>query len=211
MAQSRGPMKSLAEASRTRSSRALVLDAGGFLPQARRVDSPNCDDRPEDTPITLVVVHGISLPPGEFGGDAIERLFTNRLDPDAHAYFAAIASLRVSSHFLIRRDGEIVQFVSCAARAWHAGASSWRGVAGCNDYSIGIELEGTDVDAYADAQYAALSALCRALARRYPIADFVGHADIAPGRKTDPGPAFDWARLARALRRPLRKSESGGI
>jgi AmpD protein len=173
---------------------------------ARQVASPNCDDRPEDTAISLLVVHGISLPAGEFGGDAVERLFTNRLDPAAHPCFAGIAHLRVSSHFLVRRDGAIVQFVPCARRAWHAGASAWRGASRCNDFSVGIEVEGTDAQPYADAQYAALARLCRALLRRYPIEDIVGHCDVAPGRKTDPGPAFDWARLARAMRRPLRAS-----
>ena len=174
---------------------------------ARRMPSPNCDDRPQDTPISLVVVHGISLPPGQFGGDAVERLFTNRLDPTAHPYYAGIAHLRVSSHFLVRRDGALVQFVACARRAWHAGESTWRGAPRCNDFSIGIEVEGTDAEPYADAQYVELARLCRALARRYPIADIVGHCDIAPGRKTDPGPAFDWARFERAMRRPLRTAQ----
>jgi AmpD protein len=185
-------------------ARPLVVDAGGYVGAARRIPSPNCDDRPQDTPISLVVVHGISLPPGQFGGDGVERLFTNRLDPAAHPYFEGIAQLRVSSHFLVRRDGSLVQFVSCASRAWHAGESTWRGVPRCNDYSIGIEVEGTDAKPYEDAQYAELARLCRALARRYPIADIVGHCDIAPGRKSDPGPAFDWARLERLLRRPLQ-------
>ena len=184
----------------------LVVDGDGRVRGVRQVPSPNCDDRPEDTPIALVVVHGISLPPGKFGGDGVERLFTNRLDPAAHAYYAAIAHLHVSSHFLVRRGGEIVQFVPCARRAWHAGASSWRGMARCNDFSLGIEVEGTDDRPYADAQYVALARLCRALLRRYPIEDIVGHCDVAPGRKTDPGDAFDWPRLARALRRPLRRS-----
>ena len=158
----------------------------------------------------MVVVHGISLPPGRFGGDAIEKLFTNRLDPGAHPYFTSIAELRVSAHFLIRRDGTLVQFVSCARRAWHAGASSWRGRTRCNDFSIGIELEGTDARPYTAAQYGALGRLVRALAARYPIVDLVGHRDIAPGRKTDPGEAFDWMRLARRIgRRSLRRSSLG--
>jgi AmpD protein len=149
-------------------------------------------------------VHGISLPPGEFGGDAIERLFTNRLDPSGHPYFASIASLKVSAHFLIRRDGELAQFVGCNERAWHAGVSSWRGRERCNDYSVGIELEGTDDIPYAAAQYTKLARVVRALRRAYPIAEVVGHNDVAPGRKTDPGPAFDWARLRRLLAtRPL--------
>jgi AmpD protein len=174
----------------------LTIDAGGRANRARWVASPNRDPRPRHVDVTLLVVHGISLPPGEFGGDAIERLFTNRLDRRAHPSFAAIAELRVSAHFLIRRDGELVQFVRCTERAWHAGASSWRGRERCNDFSIGVEIEGDDTTPYARAQYAALARLGKALRRSYPIADVVGHSDIAPGRKTDPGPAFDWPRLA---------------
>jgi AmpD protein len=151
------------------------------------------------TAISLVVVHGISLPPGEFGGDGIARLFTNRLDPQAHPFYVDIARIRVSAHFLVRRDGELVQFVGCLERAWHAGASAWNGRASCNDFSIGIELEGTDDIAYAAAQYTMLARLVRALRRTCPIEDIVGHSDIAPGRKSDPGPAFDWARLHRLL------------
>jgi AmpD protein len=165
------------------------------------VASPNADERPEDCAISLLVVHGISLPPGAFGGDAIERLFTNRLDAAAHPYFATIAKLRVSAHFLIRRDGALIQFVACGRRAWHAGESSWRGRPRCNDFSIGIELEGTDDLPYTGAQYRMLVRLARALALRYPIADVAGHSDVAPGRKTDPGPAFDWVRLQRNLPR----------
>jgi AmpD protein len=179
------------------SRRRLAIDAAGFATTARRIRSPNRDARPPGLPIDLVVVHGISLPPGEFGGEAIAKLFTNSLDPHAHPYFASVAGLRVSAHFLIRRDGELVQFVGCNDRAWHAGASSWKGREHCNDFSIGIELEGTDALAYAAAQYTMLARLVRVLRRAYPIADVVGHCDIAPGRKTDPGPAFDWARLAR--------------
>lgn len=166
---------------------------------AVQVPSPNADERPEGTPITLLVVHGISLPPGHFGGTAIAEFFTNRLDPFAHPYFASIASLRVSAHFLIRRDGALLQFVPCAQRAWHAGASSWRGRANCNDFSVGVELEGCDDAAYETAQYRMLARLTRALRRRYPIAELVGHSDIAPGRKTDPGPAFDWDRYRRLV------------
>jgi AmpD protein len=177
----------------------LRIDADGRASASRRVHSPNRDERPPGTAITLLVVHGISLPPGEFGGDAIERLFANRLDPDAHPYFATIAQLRVSAHFLVRRDGRLLQFVPCAQRAWHAGASAWRGRERCNDFSIGIELEGTDALPYTRGQYRMLGRIIRALARRYPIEDVVGHSDVAPGRKTDPGPAFDWPRLARAL------------
>jgi len=189
---------------RRRRGASLTIDADGRASVARWVASPNCDARPSPDDITLLVVHGISLPPGTFGGDAIERLFTNRLDPTAHASFASIASLRVSSHFLVRRDGELVQFVACGDRAWHAGASSWRGRERCNDFSIGVELEGTDDTAYARPQYAVLGRLVRALARRYPIAEIVGHSDIAPGRKTDPGPAFGWRRLSRLAGSRLR-------
>lgn len=179
--------------------RRFAIDADGYAALARQIRSPNRDARPPGTAVTLVVVHGISLPPGEFGGDAIARLFTNRLDPQAHPYYAQIAALRVSAHFLIRRDGELVQFVGCNDRAWHAGASAWQGRAHCNDYSIGIELEGADDIAYGAAQYTMLARLIRALRRAYPIAGIAGHSDIAPARKTDPGPAFDWARLRRLL------------
>jgi AmpD protein len=178
-----------------RRGRRLIVDAGGLVAGVTQVASPNCDSRPEGMPIVLAVIHGISLPPGEFGGDAIARLFTNRLDAGAHPSFAGIAALRVSAHFLIRRDGALVQFVRCSLRAWHAGESSWRGRVRCNDFSIGIELEGTDVLPYADAQYRVLAALLRALRRRYPIRAIAGHSDIAPGRKTDPGSAFDWRRV----------------
>jgi AmpD protein len=156
----------------------------------RTVDSPNQDERPPGA-ISLVVLHSISLPPGKYGGDAIERLFTNRLDPGAHPYFRDIAHLRVSSHFLVRRDGALVQFVPVARRAWHAGVSSWRGRSGCNDFSVGIELEGTDDSAFEDAQYRALVALLKSL----PVPAVAAHSEVAPGRKTDPGTGFDWRRL----------------
>jgi N-acetyl-anhydromuramoyl-L-alanine amidase len=165
----------------------------------RFVESPNQDERPAGTAITLAVIHSISLPPGEFGGEAIERLFTNRLDPTAHPYFAEIAHLRVSSHFLIRRDGELVQFVPVERRAWHAGASSWRGRARCNDFSVGIELEGTDDGPFTDAQYARLVSLLEGLTKSLPLHDVAAHSDVAPGRKTDPGAGFDWPRLLAAL------------
>jgi AmpD protein len=161
----------------------------------RVVESPNQDERPPGTEITLLVVHAISLPPGQYGGDSIDRLFTNRLDPDAHPYFREIADLRVSSHFLIRRDGELVQFVPVARRAWHAGASSWRGRERCNDFSIGVELEGTDDAEFTAAQYDRLTALIGALRAELPLRDIAAHSEIAPGRKTDPGPGFDWPRL----------------
>jgi len=179
----------------------LAVDANGFANIARQVPSPNQDARPAGTAISLIVVHGISLPPGDFTGDHVERLFTNRLDPNVHPYFATIAALRVSAHFLIRRDGELLQFVSCGSRAWHAGPSSWHGRSGCNDFSIGIELEGADDVPYASAQYPVLGRLIHALRVRYAIEEIVGHSDIAPGRKTDPGPAFDWPRLRRLVER----------
>jgi AmpD protein len=165
----------------------------------RVIESPNCDERPPGAEITLVVLHSISLPPGRYGGDAIERLFTNRLAPEAHPYFREICALRVSSHYLIRRDGALVRFVPPERRAWHAGASSWRGRSRCNDFSIGVELEGAERDAFTPRQYAALGALLRALRRRFPLRDVAAHSDVAPGRKTDPGARFDWARLLAAL------------
>ena len=168
----------------------------GWLAGARRVDSPNFDERPAGESVSLIVVHAISLPPSQFGSDDIERLFTNTLDPEAHPYFRAIAGVRVSAHFLIRRDGALLQFVSCAHRAWHAGASCWDGRQRCNDFSLGIELEGCDERPFAEAQYRRLVDLLAALRAQYPITSVVGHSDIAPGRKTDPGPCFDWQRLA---------------
>lgn len=174
----------------------------GMLRGARAVASPNCDDRPAGAVPELIVVHGISLPPGEFGGPWIEQLFMNRLDASRHPYFATIAGLRVSAHLLIRRDGECLQFVPFARRAWHAGASRWVDREACNDFSVGIELEGCDDMPYADVQYVRLVAVCVALLRTYPTLSrraIVGHSDIAPGRKTDPGPAFDWIRLGRLL------------
>ncbi len=180
----------------------IAFSAEGWLASAECLRSPNFDARPVDTPLELLVIHAISLPPGEFGGPFIRDLFCNRLDHERHPYFATIAELRVSAHFLIARDGALVQFVSIADRAWHAGVSSWRGRAACNDYSVGIELEGTDILPFTDAQYAALDRLLRSLRPLLPDAApdrIVGHADIAPLRKTDPGPNFDWARLRRRL------------
>lgn len=175
-----------------------VLDQEGWLSSARQVRSPNFDARPDGVDAELIVVHAISLPPDAFGGPGIEQLFTNTLDPAEHPYYAGIHTLRVSAHFLVRRDGEIVQFVSTAQRAWHAGVSSWRGRERCNDFSLGIELEGCDSLAFRVEQYEALARLIAVLTRRYPIGEVVGHFDVAPGRKTDPGPCFDWPRL-RAL------------
>ena len=165
----------------------------------RIVDSPNQDERPPGTEISLVVLHSISLPPGEYGGDAIERLFTNCLDPGAHPYFEEICALKVSAHFLVRRDGSVIQFVPVERRAWHAGASSWRGRSRCNDFSIGIELEGSEEEAFESAQYAALVLLLKRLQQAFPIRDVCAHSDVAPGRKTDPGAHFDWPRLFAAL------------
>lgn len=167
--------------------------ANGTLARARQCGSPNQDSRPEASRIDLLVIHGISLPPGQFRGTAIEKLFTNRLNPRAHDSFAALQNLRVSSHFLIRRGGALVQFVPCDMRAWHAGVSEWAGRTRCNDFSIGVELEGTDELAYTAPQYRELARLTSEILDRYPIADIVGHSHIAPGRKTDPGPIFDWA------------------
>ena len=176
-----------------------LVAADGLMSGARFVPSPNCDERPEGEEISLIVVHAISLPPGEFGGDAIERLFTNRLDPAAHAYYRDIHELRVSAHFLIARDGALTQFVACHRRAWHAGHSLWRGRERCNDFSIGIELEGCDERPFEDIQYRILALTIRALQQRYAIQEVVGHQDVAPGRKTDPGSHFDWTRLDRCL------------
>ena len=177
----------------------LRLDAEGRIADARFVRSPNCDARPAGCAIDLIVIHHISLPPGAFGGPGIIELFTNRLDPGAHPYYATLAGIKVSAHFLIRRDGALLQFVPCAARAWHAGESRWRGRARCNDFSIGIELEGTGETSFTAAQYRRLARLTRVLKARYPIRDIVGHSDIAPGRKSDPGPHFDWTRYRRLL------------
>ena len=179
--------------------------AGEWFDGARRVASPNRDARPPGSGIDLIIVHGISLPPGEFGGPHIERLFCNRLDPDAHDCFRTIAVLRVSAHLLIRRDGSLVQFVAFSDRAWHAGESRFEDRVRCNDFSIGIELEGTDCTPYETVQYERLSEACRALMDRWPAITedrIVGHSDVAPHRKTDPGPAFDWPRLRNLLAAP---------
>jgi N-acetyl-anhydromuramoyl-L-alanine amidase len=171
----------------------------GWCSGAQRLPSPNFDRRPENGGIDLLVIHNISLPPAQFGGPFIADLFCNQLDCDAHPYFDQLRTLRVSAHFLIRRDGAVMQFVSANDRAWHAGASSFCGRDRCNDYSIGIELEGTDDTPFEHAQYAALIALTAALAQRYPLTDVAGHEHIAPGRKTDPGPYFDWAFFRKSL------------
>jgi len=182
---------------------ALRLTENGFVEGARIIASPHCDARPPGTRIELIVIHAISLPPGEFGGPGVIELFCGRLDPAAHPYYATIAASKVSAHFLIRRDGEILQFVRCDARAWHAGKSSWGGRERCNDFSLGIELEGADDVPFEAAQYETLAGLIHTLESRYPITEIVGHADIAPERKTDPGPNFDWKHF-RALLEKLR-------
>lgn len=178
----------------------LCLQPDGWIEAARRVPSPNCDVRPAGTQIDMLVLHNISLPPGVFGGDDIERLFTNTLDAESHPFYAGIRDLRVSAHFLIRRDGEVVQFVSCLERAWHAGVSRWQGRERCNDFSIGIELEGSDYTPFSLEQYARLNELLAALCLVYPIRHLVGHNDIAPQRKTDPGPYFDWGKIRSSIR-----------
>ena len=183
----------------------------GWLRSARRCESPNFGARPAGVLPELVVVHSISLPPGVYGGDAIERLFTNRLDWNAHPYYAQIRGLEVSSHFVVRRDGELLQFVSCDQRAWHAGASHWRGRDNCNDFSIGIELEGLEGSTFEPAQYETLLVLLKRVARRYRISGLAGHEHIAPGRKHDPGPGFDWHRVVAALHWPRRCFPEGSM
>jgi len=174
---------------------------GGWIAGARRVLSPNCDSRPPGTAASLLLLHSISLPRGEFGGDAIERLFTNRLDPAAHPSFADLAGLRVSAHFLVRCDGGLIQFVPLQSRAWHAGVSRWRGRERCNDFSVGVELEGTDDRKFGTAQYESLLVLLKKLQIVLPLRDIAAHSDVAPGRKSDPGAGFDWARFFAGLAR----------
>ena len=177
----------------------------GWVAGALRIPSPNCDNRPDGAEVSLLVLHSISLPRGKYGkvsgSSAIERLFTNRLDPAAHPSFADLAGLRVSAHFLIYRDGALVQFVPLQDRAWHAGVSNWRGRERCNDFSVGIELEGTDDSAFAAAQYLRLAQLARTLQYLLPISDIAGHSDVAPGRKSDPGEQFSWKRFLSDLAR----------
>jgi AmpD protein len=165
----------------------------------RFLASPHFDERPPGTAVSLIVIHAISLPPGDFGGAWIDDLFLGRLDPDAHPYFSEIADLEVSSHFLIRRDGSVTQYVDCDKRAWHAGVSSWKGRERCNDFSIGIELEGSDDVPFTEHQYEKLAELTKALFARYGTLDLAGHSDVAPGRKTDPGPWFDWSRYRASI------------
>ncbi|WP_297324133.1 1,6-anhydro-N-acetylmuramyl-L-alanine amidase AmpD [Nitrosomonas sp.] len=177
----------------------MQIDAAGLLETAQFIASPNFDERPVGTHISLLVIHNISLPPNEFGGNGVIELFTNQIDPHAHPYYQSLQGMKVSTHFFIRRDGSIIQFVPCNMRAWHAGVSSWQGKERCNDFSIGIELEGSDIIPFADAQYTTLIALTECLCVHYPIKDITGHSDIAPGRKTDPGPYFDWKRYTNCL------------
>jgi AmpD protein len=181
--------------------RGIEISDEGLASDVPFIASPNCDARPANVKIELLVVHAISLPPGEFGGSDIEALFQNRLDLASHPFYATLAGVRVSAHFLVRRGGALIQFVPCAKRAWHAGVSSWRGRAQCNDFSVGVELEGTDDVPFEALQYDALARLTRALTARYPISDIAGHSDVAPGRKTDPGPHFDWLKYRALLRR----------
>lgn len=173
----------------------FTIGTDGWVSEAAQCPSPNFDGRPAGSEISLIVIHAISLPPDEFGGPGVADLFTNRLNPSAHPYYAEICHLRVSAHFFIRRDGSLVQFVSINDRAWHAGVSCWEGRERCNDFSIGIELEGCDTQSFEDKQYRTLADLVGPLVRHYPVTAVVGHSDIAPGRKTDPGPFFEWPRL----------------
>ena len=182
---------------------------GGWYAHARRLASPNFGPRPPGAAIDLIVVHSISLPPGQYGGDEVQQLFTNTLDWDAHPYFGQIRGAQVSSHFYIRRGGELWQFVGCDERAWHAGTSSYRGRENCNDDSIGIELEGLEGGAFEPAQYETLAGLCAAIAQRYPVEHIAGHEHIAPGRKQDPGAGFDWRALRDALGWPQQRFPHG--
>lgn len=192
--------------------RAFEIAADGWSSHVTRMASPNCDVRPVGTDISLLVIHNISLPPGQFGGGYIADLFSNQLDCDAHPYFEQLRLLRVSAHFLIRRDGAVMQFVSANQRAWHAGVSSFAGRERCNDFSIGIEMEGTDFEPYTASQYTSLLGLSAALQTRYPLLDVVGHEHIAPGRKTDPGPFFDWQYYRQELnRRSLLVATRGAL
>ncbi len=186
-------------------SDAGALWQAGWYGYARRLASPNFGPRPSGTVIDLVVVHSISLPPGQFGGDEVQQLFTNTLDWSAHPYFREIEGLQVSAHFYVRRNGELWQFVSCDDRAWHAGQSRYRGRDNCNDDSIGIELEGIEGGTFEPAQYETLGDLCAAIVQHYPIAHVAGHEHIAPGRKADPGQGFDWECLRGTLGWPAAR------
>jgi N-acetyl-anhydromuramoyl-L-alanine amidase len=173
----------------------LSFNSDGWITQAEHIISPNFDARPTNCQIDMIVIHNISLPPSQYGGMGIVQLFTNQLNPDEHPYYAEIYMRQVSSHFLIRRDGQLLQFVSCLNRAWHAGVSKWQNRERCNDFSVGIELEGSDFEAFEENQYKTLMTLLNTLKKRFPIAHIVGHSDIAPDRKTDPGPYFEWDKI----------------
>jgi N-acetyl-anhydromuramoyl-L-alanine amidase len=175
--------------------KSLSLNHNGWIKEAHHIASPNFDARPEHSSIDMVVIHNISLPPSQYGGNGIIELFTNQLNPNAHPYYAEIYQRKVSSHFLIRRSGDLLQFVSCYDRAWHAGISQWRDRERCNDFSVGIELEGSDYETFEAAQYETLTILLNTIKKHFPIQHVVGHSDIAPGRKTDPGPYFDWDKI----------------
>jgi len=174
--------------------RSYQISHAGIVSGAEQVNSPNQDDRPDDC-IDMVVIHNISLPPKQYGGSGIQQLFCNQLNPNEHPYYAEIYTAKVSAHFLIRRTGELIQFVACNKRAWHAGLSKWKSRERCNDFSVGIELEGCDFEAFEAVQYKTLNSLLKSLKETYPIQHIVGHSDIAPGRKTDPGPYFDWDKI----------------
>ena len=176
----------------TSQDKLFSIDEKGYLPHVKQIESPNYDLRPPKQSISLIVIHSISLPPNKFGNSYIEDFFINNLDTSKHTYFKKIKDLKVSAHFLIKRKGELIQFVSCLNKAWHAGESSWKNKNNCNDFSIGIELEGSDIITYEDIQYKVLRKLLRSLRIKYPVTDIVGHSDIAPGRKNDPGSLFDW-------------------
>jgi AmpD protein len=193
------------------SDTAAGLWQAGWYRFAEVLPSPNFGERPAGAQVDLIVLHSISLPPGRYGGDEVQRLFTNRLDWDAHPYFQRIRGTEVSSHFYVRRDGELWQFVSCDARAWHAGASAWRGRTNCNDDSIGIELEGLEGEHFEDAQYETLAKLCPAIAQRYAIGFIAGHEHIAPGRKIDPGPGFSWRGLQESIGWPASMFPKGTV
>lgn len=187
--------------------KSIVIDDTGFASGVRVIASPNFDARPlrengTAACIDLIVIHNISLPPSQYGGNGIIELFTNCLNPAEHPYYEGIYTRKVSAHFLIRRDGELIQFVSCLDRAWHAGVSTWQGRERCNDFSIGIELEGSDFEPFEDAQYQTLIQLISGLQARYAIQHIAGHSDIAPGRKTDPGPYFDWNKISASHTQP---------
>jgi AmpD protein len=180
----------------------ITISNAGFANQAVYIPSPNFDARP-DNEVSLIVIHNISLPPSQYGGNGIVELFTNQLNPDEHPYYSEIYTRKVSAHFLIRRDGKLIQFVSCSQRAWHAGVSNWQLRERCNDFSVGIELEGSDFEAFESAQYKTLNDLISALTNTYPIEAVVGHSDIAPGRKTDPGLYFNWSLISTDLSRKM--------